>query len=54
MKRRVKRPTLHYLIVIGYVLAPVVNVLLIAIFVDAPLNAIVRGLPRAYGWLMLA
>ena len=54
MKRRVKRPTLHYLIVIGYVLAPVVNVLLIAIFVDAPLNAMVRGLPRAYGWLMLA
>ena len=52
MKRRVKRPAIHYLIVAGYVLSPVVNVLLVALFVDAPLGTILRGLPRAYGWLI--
>ena len=37
----------------GSTLNQAMNVILIAVFVDAPLATILRGLLRAYGWMIL-
>ena len=59
VKTIVRRPTLHYVIMAAYVLAPVGNVLLVSIFGDIPLSIVIRRLTQGYGllatvWLLTA
>jgi hypothetical protein len=47
----IKRPTIHYIISLGYILAPIVNILLLLIIIKLPLNMVLRHLFRGYGYL---
>ena len=51
IKTRIKRPLLHYVIIIGYVLAPVVNIVLLRIAADISFLTIFQRLFRGYGYL---
>ncbi len=57
--RRIKRPRLHHAIIVGYVLAPVVNIALLLLFTRLPLALVLRRLFAGYGvlagiWLLTA
>ena len=47
----IKRPTIHYIISLGYILAPIVNILLLLIIIKLPLNMVLRRLFQGYGYL---
>lgn len=53
MKPRVaiKRPLVHYVIIIGYILAPIVNILLLRIFGNIPFGTIFARIFPGYGYL---
>lgn len=55
----IKRPTSHYIISLGYILAPIVNILLLLIIIKLPFNIVLSRLFRGYGnlaaiWLLTA
>jgi hypothetical protein len=55
----IKRPLIHYLISLGYILAPIVNIVLLMVIARIPLSDIVHRLFQGYGtlagiWLLSA
>ena len=49
--RGVKRPPLHHVIIIGYILAPFANIALLMVFTGFPLGRILSRLFAGYGYL---
>ena len=47
----IKRPTIHYIISLGYILAPLVNILLLLIIIKLPLIMVLKHLFQGYGYL---
>ena len=59
MKTIIKRPWTHYIIIIAYVLAPIVNILLLSLFMHIPLPSVMSKFFEGYGilvgiWLLTA
>jgi hypothetical protein len=59
MKTILKRPWVHHVIIWGYIVAPVANVLLVSVFLHVPVATVVQRLARGYGtlgaaWLLSA
>jgi Tfp pilus assembly protein PilZ len=58
-KTFIKRPFLHYVIIAAYILAPVVNLVLLRMFMDIPFSTVIENLFKGYGilaclWLFTA
>ena len=54
-----KRPWLHHVIIVGYIVAPFANILLMRLFLDVPFRTILSRLSAGYGilgtvWLVTA
>lgn len=49
-----KRPWLHHVIIVGYIVAPFANILLMRLFLKVPLRVILTNLFAAYGVLATA
>jgi hypothetical protein len=47
----IKRPLIHYFISLGYILAPIVNVVLLIFIARIPLSDILQRLFQGYGYL---
>ncbi len=59
MKKVIKRPFAHYIIIIIYILAPIANILQLSLFMHIPLSGIVHKFFEGYGilagiWLLTA
>jgi Tfp pilus assembly protein PilZ len=59
VKRVIKRPFIHYIIIAVYILAPVANLLGLSIFMKAPFSVIISNFFKGYGilagiWLLTA
>ncbi len=59
LKTNIKRPWIHYIIIIAYITAPLANILLLVLIAKLPLATIVHRLFKGYGllaglWLLTA
>ncbi len=59
LKTNIKRPWIHYIIIIAYITAPFANILLLVLMAKLPLATIVHRLFKGYGllaglWLLTA
>ena len=51
MKTTIKRPTIHWFIIFGYIATPFASILLLMIFANVPLSLVIQRIFGVYGYL---